>query len=128
MNDFLALHNGTHPREMAEMDVSRFPTHLAVGANVAASTQNQALAAVLFLYENVAERPLDRVEGFVRTRKPKRLPAALTSHAFRHSFPTHLLEDGYDIRTVQELLGHKDVPATMVYMQGCDKSNQSKTR
>jgi integron integrase len=64
--------------ELGELDINRFLTHLAINENVAASTQNQALAALLFLFGHVLERPLDRIEGVVRARGPKRLPVVLT--------------------------------------------------
>ncbi|MEX0874692.1 MAG: integron integrase [Actinomycetota bacterium] len=75
---FSKFHEGRHPRELRESDVAAFLSDLATRSKVAAATQNQALAAVLFLYRHVLEQPLGRVDGIVRARRPRRLPVALT--------------------------------------------------
>ena len=67
-----------HPRELSEPDVERFITDLAVRHRVAASTQNQALAALLFLYREVLRLPLAVPEQAVRAERPRRVPAVLT--------------------------------------------------
>lgn len=75
---YLAFHGWRHPRELREEHVNDFLSDLAISRSVAASTQDQALAALLFLYDQVLGEPLDRVEGIVRARKPKRLPVVMS--------------------------------------------------
>jgi len=76
---YILFHNKRHPREMGTPEIEAFLTHLTVDRNVAASTQNQALYAILFLYREVLRKDLDeRAIDAVRAKKPKRLPIVLT--------------------------------------------------
>jgi integron integrase len=80
---FILFHGKRHPRDMAEEEVAAFLTSLARGSSVSPSTQNQALAALLFLYKAVLERPLGWVEGVVHAKRPQRLPVVLTRDEVR---------------------------------------------
>src|SRR5207302_4464334 len=74
---FIRFHGIRHPETMGEAEVNAFLTHLAVDRNVSASTQNQAMCALLFLYDAVLGRPLDKL-SVLRAKRPDRLPVVLT--------------------------------------------------
>jgi integron integrase len=75
---FVLFHKKRHPREMRENEIVEFLTHLATERKVAASTQNQAFSALLFLYQQFLERKLGRLDGALRSQRPARLPVVLT--------------------------------------------------
>jgi integron integrase len=75
---FIFFHHVRHPAEMAEPEINAFLTHLAVKEKVSASTQNQALSALLFLYRHVIGREVGDLGEVIRARKPTRLPVVMT--------------------------------------------------
>ncbi len=75
---FIFFHNVRHPAEMAEPEINAFLTHLAVKENVSASTQTQALCALLFLYRHIVGYEIGNIGEVIRARKPTRLPVVMT--------------------------------------------------
>jgi integron integrase len=80
---YILFHGKRHPREMGEKEVADFLSALAVEGKVSASTQNQALNALLFLYREVLKVELGWLEDVVRAKKPRRLPVVLTREEVR---------------------------------------------
>jgi integrase len=80
---YIFFHGKRHPVEMSAAEVTAFLTALAVHENVAASTQNQALSALLFLYREVLGIELPWLDDVVRARRPQHLPVVLTREEVR---------------------------------------------
>ena len=75
---YILFHQKRHPADMGEVEINTFLTHLAVKDKVSASTQNQALSAILYLYRHVIGRDVGDLGEVIRARKPKRLPVVMT--------------------------------------------------
>jgi integron integrase len=80
---FIFFHGVRHPAEMGAAEINQFLTDLAVNGHVSASTQNQAFSALLFLYQQVLQVPLEQIQGVVRANRPRRLPVVLSREEVR---------------------------------------------
>jgi site-specific recombinase XerD len=87
---YILFHHKRHPNEMGEREITEFLTHLAVDKHVAASTQNQAFAALLFLYQKVLDRNLDFIDNVERVKRPAKTSRRL--HASRSTRRSGALE------------------------------------
>ena len=75
---FILFHNKRHPAEMGEKEIAEFLSHLAMKRNVSASTQNQALCAIIFLYREIIHKKIGEIEELVWAKKPKRIPTVFS--------------------------------------------------
>ena len=104
MKRFILYHGKRHPDEMGETEINVFLSHLAVSKDVAASTQNQALSALLFLYRHVLAKPLSRLADVVRATRPAKLPTVLSRDEVR--------------RVLKRMDGTPRLVATLLYGTG----------
>ena len=84
VREYILFHDKRHPREMGVAEINQFITHLVVERNASASTQNQAISAILFLYRNLLQIDLDEATlTFIRPKKGKRVPVVLSREEAR---------------------------------------------
>jgi site-specific recombinase XerD len=75
---YILFHQKRHPQEMGAPEIQTFLSYLATEKNISASTQNQALSAIIFLYRHVLQMPIDFPTDIIRAEKSKTLPTVLT--------------------------------------------------
>jgi integron integrase len=83
---YIFFHNKKHPEEMGEEEVKQFLNYLAVEKHVSASTQNQALCSILFLYKNVLRKKFGWMENLIKAKKSRRVPVVFTRSEVREVF------------------------------------------
>ncbi len=101
---YIYFHKLRHPLELAEPEINTFLTHLAVDGKVSASTQNQALSALLFLYRTVLDREVGEIGALIRARRPRHLPVVLTRDEVK--------------AVIAHLFGEKRIIAALLYGAG----------
>ena len=104
IRQFILFHEKRHPKDMGENEISAFLTHLAVKRNVAASTQNQAFNALLFLYRNVLGMEFGVLDNVTRAKKPRKLPVVFTKEEIKE--------------IITQLEGYKWIMAQLMYGAG----------
>ena len=101
---YILFHGRRHPRDLGEAEVEQFLSDLASMRRVAASTQNQALAALTFLYDRVLDRPLTRLEGMTPARRSEYVPVVLSESEVR--------------KVLRQMSGAPKLCATLMYGSG----------
>lgn len=104
VKQFIFYHNKRHPREMGKEEINKFLSYLAVEKNVAASTQNQALCAILFLYREILQIEIGWLSDIKLAKKPERLPLVFTKEEVR--------------KVLLQLEGTKWLMASLLYGSG----------
>ncbi|MBN2403458.1 MAG: integron integrase [Spirochaetes bacterium] len=101
---FIYFHNMHDPEKMAEKEINEFVTYLALKENVSASTQNQALCAVIFLYKQILKKEIGNLDGLIWSKKPKKIPIVLSREEIK--------------RLLSELSGIHRIMANLLYGSG----------